>query len=295
MSQIGPQPAPHPDNDLDLLDTLLGNDVPSRRDQLRPPRLRSTAEQRRVALGPFLLRTWFDHALHIVERGLVVAAIVAFAYWLIDGYGRDWVHELQTARLAQAEAALPTPTPPLRPPTTAPPAAAPHLPALPFTTPDMANNPAPADYMAPQVILALPAAADPRPQRLLMPTIGIDTSIKEIFVVDGVWEVADYAVGYHNGSALPGNIGNTVLSGHAGLRGAVFRDIGQLNPGDDVIVETGGWSYHYRVREQKNVWPTQVEIMDPTPTPVLTLITCTNWDTQRLIVVADLVDARPRT
>jgi sortase A len=28
---------------------------------------------------------------------------------------------------------------------------------------------------------------------------------------------------------------------------------------------------------------------------VLTLITCTNWDTQRLIVVADLISARPRS
>jgi sortase A len=33
-------------------------------------------------------------------------------------------------------------------------------------------------------------------------------------------------------------------------------------------------------------------VLDPTPTPTLTLITCTNWDTQRLIVIGDLVGAQ---
>ena len=55
----------------------------------------------------------------------------------------------------------------------------------------------------------------------------------------------------------------------------------------------GGWRYEYRVREALTVWPTQVAVLNPTLTPVLTLITCVNWDTQRLVVVADLVSAVP--
>ena len=117
--------------------------------------------------------------------------------------------------------------------------------------------------------------------------------VYEVFQRDDGWEVAEYAAGFHNGTALPGTVGNSVFSGHAGLRGAVFKDLGRLKPGDDVIVETGGWRYVYRVRGSLSVWPNQIEVMDQTPTPVLTLITCTNWDTQRLVVVADLVDARP--
>jgi sortase A len=249
-----------------------------------------------VALRPYLLRTWFDHTLHIAERALVLSAVAVFLYWLGDGYGRDWLHELRSAQPAQAAldaAAVPTPT--MRLPDTAPPAAAPDLPALPFTTPDMDAPPAGSDYMAPQQVLTMPVAADPRPQRLIMPTIGVDTPVKDVFVVDGAWQVADYAAGYHDGTTLPGNTGNTVLSGHAGLRGGVFRDLGNLRPGDDVTIETGGWSYTYRVRALESVWPTQIEVMNATPTPVLTLITCTNWDTQRLIVVADLISARPRS
>jgi sortase A len=281
--------------DQSLLDALLNDAVPSRREQLRPVRLRSASEQRRVALQPYLLRTWLDHALQIVERALVLSAAAVFLYWLADGYGRDWLHDLRSAQPAQAAVDAAAPTPPMRMPDTAPPAVAADLPALPFTTPDMDGPPASSEFMAPQQVLAMPAAADPRPQRLIMPTIGVDTPVKEVFVVDGAWQVADYAAGYHDGTTLPGNTGNTVLSGHAGLRGGVFRKLGDLRPGEDVIIETGGWSYTYRVSTLKSVWPTQIEVMNATPTPVLTLITCTNWDTQRLIVVANLISARPRS
>jgi sortase A len=282
------------DDDTVLLGALLASEVPSRRVDQRPVTLRSIAEQRRIALSGFRLRTWVDTFLHRLERTLVVAAALVFFYWLFDGYGRDWLHAWRQTTVAQAEGAVLTPTPPLRPPDTAPPAVAAELPALPFTTPAMSTAVEPsADFLVPQPLGAVPPAADPRPQRLILPTLGVNTPVHEVFIENNAWQVASYAAGYHHGTALPGNIGNTVLAGHAGLRGAVFRDLGRLTPGAEVVVETGGWRYVYRVRELKNVWPTQVEVMNPTPTPVLTLITCTNWDTQRLIVVADLFDARP--
>lgn len=281
-----------------LLGALLDSEVPSRVATLAPARLRSTAEQRTIALKPFRLRTWVDTALHRVEQGLVIAAVAAFGYWFYDGPLYDWMYAPRGA--AQA-AVAPSPTPSLQLPDTAPPAVAARLPALPFTTPNMSADAAPPsaaapaspDFLQPQAIPARPQADDPRPRRLLLPSIGVDTGVAEVFVVDGAWQVADYAAGYHNGSALPGSVGNMVMAGHAGLRGAVFRDLGNMKVGDEAVVESAGWRYVYRVREVKSVWPTQVEVMEPTPTAVLTLITCTNWDTQRLIVVADLIDARP--
>lgn len=287
-----------PDDD-DLLRELLASELPSREDQIRPARLRSASQQRRIALSGFRLRNWVDRGLMVLERALVVAAVIAFGYWLFDGPVRDFFHMRMNPGASRAQAMAPPPTPPLAVPTVAGQvASAP----LPFTRPedsrlDPAARGAPRDaFLAPQAVpAAAPLSDDPRPQRLIMPGIGADMTVREIFVIDGEWEVAEYAAGYHNGTALPGTIGNTVLSGHAGLRGAVFRDIGRLRPGDEVIVETGSWRYVYRVRETLQVWPTQVEVMAPTSTPVLTLITCTNWDTQRLVVVADLADARPRS
>lgn len=290
--------APEPAADDLLLGALLTSEVPSRAATLAPASLRSTAEQRTIALKPFRLRTWVDTALHRLERGLVIAALAAFGYWFYDGPLYDWMYAPRGA--AQA-AVAPSPTPALRLPDTAPPAVAARLPALPFTPPSTAAEaagpasaaPAGPDYLQPQAVPARPQADDPRPRRLLLPSIGVDTGVAEVFVVDGAWEVADYAAGYHHGSALPGSVGNMVMAGHAGLRGAVFRDLGSVKIGDQAVVESAGWRYIYRVREVKSVWPTQIEVMEPTPTAVLTLITCTDWDTKRLIVVADLIDARP--
>jgi sortase A len=173
------------------------------------------------------------------------------------------------------------------------------VPALPFVPPGMTEAAdAPdarrvPDYLAPAHVPIVPLAADQRPQRLLIPRLDLSTPIKEVYIQDGVWQVADYAAGYHHGSALPGEAGNMVMAGHAGLHGAIFRSLGTLRSGDDVLVDAGGWRYRYQVREQMSVWPTQVDVMEPTATPVLTLITCTAWDTKRLVVIADLVDSRP--
>ncbi|MEF3273453.1 MAG: sortase [Chloroflexus sp.] len=276
-------------SDQEFLQQLLLRELPGQRDPLRPAQLRSRAAHREQALRGFLVRTWVDRVLWFAEVVLFVMMIAVFGHWLVDGYGRDWWRSWQQyapTPVVSEPMVQPAPSGPV-----APPATAPHLPALPFTAPELAVEPP--DYLAPQPRVQPLPATDPRPQRLRIPALHLDTPVYEVFVVDGVWQVAEYAAGYHHGTALPGTVGNTVLSGHAGLRGAVFRDLPALKVGDEVLLEAGGWLYRYRVREMRNVWPTQVEVMDPTPTPVLTLITCTNWDTQRLIVIADLVDSRP--
>jgi sortase A len=105
--------------------------------------------------------------------------------------------------------------------------------------------------------------------------------------------LAEYAAGYLNGSGLPGVPGNLALEGHAGLYGAVFANLRALKPGDNLYVDAAGLRYHYRLRASNAVWPNQIEVLDSTETPTMTLITCTNWDTQRLVAVADFVDSGP--
>jgi sortase A len=270
-----------PTEEHDLLQALISNQPP--KDSLAPVALRSRHQQRDHALQAFQRRTWVDRMLPRVERVLIVGLLVVLGVWLWNGPIYDWLHA--PPPLAQAVAQ----------PTAVPVKAEPLVNApLPFTVPDM-EVPLPADdYLVPRQAAESIGAneAVAQPVRLLVPTIGLDTPIKEVFVVDGAWEVADYAAGYLNGTALPGE-GNTALAGHAGLRGAVFRDLGKLVEGDPVSLEAGGWIYEYRVRTAYNVWPTQVEVLEAGTNPILTLITCTNWDTQRLIVVADLVASKP--
>jgi sortase A len=287
----GSRPTPIAEEDpRELLAALLGA-PPAASESRRPPiALRSTPELRRQALRGFRLRTWVDTWLQHGERLLLAMALLVFGYWFVDGPLRDWLHEQQPsstgAAVAEAAAAA------------APVAAQPRPRAtstvpLPYIAFDGASAPAPDEFMAPrQSALSEPLAVAPEPHHLVIPSIQVDSPVKEVFVVDGAWEVADYAAGYLHGTGLPGS-GNTVLAGHAGLRGAIFRDLGALGVNEDIFLDAAGWRYRYRVRESKSVWPNQVEVLDPTPKPVLTLVTCTNWDTQRLVVVADLIDSKP--
>jgi sortase A len=303
----------------ELLQSLLQAPAPDTSNMLRPVALRSRNQQRRQVLGSYLLRNWFDHFLRHVERLLTLALIGFFVFWLLDGYGRDWLHEWQQRKATASGSSGQYAEPPLVGDTfTLNTSSAISLtrfaglsytgseqtPALPFTPaaieamPDQQDTAAVPNYIAPnylvpQGIQRPQTLVDPRPQRLLIPAIDVDTPVTEVYIQDNVWQVAEYAAGYHHGSALPGDTGNMVMAGHAGLRGAVFRDLSRLRVGDDVLVEAGGWRYRYQVRESISVWPTQTEVMSQTSTPVLTLITCTAWDTQRLVVIADLVDSHP--
>lgn len=259
--------------------------------------LRSLDEHRNQALRGYRFRTWVDHWLHHAERLFGIAAMLIFAWWVVDGPVRDWWHVQQAMRQAPPVEAAPRAAVIVHPPASAAPeriipAAVP----LPFTTPNM-QQPSPAEgFLAPRSpIEAAEEQSTPLPRRLIIPALGLDTPVVEVFIVDGAWQVADYAAGYLHGTGLPGDPGNMALAGHAGLRGAVFRDLGRLSPGADMFVDAGTWRYQYRVREMRNVWPTEVEVLDPTLAPTITLITCTNWDTQRLIVIGDLVGAQPLT
>ena len=111
----------------------------------------------------------------------------------------------------------------------------------------------------------------------------------EVFPVDDTWESAEYAAGYMHGTARAGEAGNMAISGHLGLRGGVFANLSAVQPGEDIFVDAAGWRYHYRMRGSQAVLPNQVEVLYPEETTTLTLITCTNWDTQRLVVSADLL------
>jgi sortase A len=297
----------------DLLQSLLQAPAPDTSNTLRPVALRSKTRQRRQVLGSYLLRNWFDHFLRHAERLLTLALIGFFVFWLLDGYGRDWLHEWQQRKATASSPSSQYTKTPLLSSTSAisltmfagaPSAGIEQTPVLPFTpadteaTTEQQDTASVPDYIAPGYLVPYDtrrpqAPIDPRPQRLVIPAIEVDIPVTEVYIQDNTWQVAEYAAGYHHGSALPGDTGNTVMAGHAGLRGAVFRNLDRLQLGDDILVEAGGWSYRYQVRESISVWPTQTEVMSQTSTPVLTLITCTAWDTQRLVVIADLVDSHP--
>lgn len=111
--------------------------------------------------------------------------------------------------------------------------------------------------------------------------------------------------GHIPGTAMPGEVGNVVLSGHRTTYGAPFNRFDELDPGEQVVLETReGW-YTYTIRGSQIVDPTAVEVTFPVPGDadavpterLLTLTTCHPKYSakQRLIVRGVLEEMTPRS
>lgn len=150
-----------------------------------------------------------------------------------------------------------------------------------------------------------PAPASSPPTNILAPAIDLDAPVTEVgtyFVREGKYlvryhEVAEYAAGWHDDSALPGAVGNTVLAGHNNTGGEVFRYVSELEPGDMVYLESDGRQYPYQVAKKMILPETFVSTeqqyqnarwIAPTDDRRLTLITCWPYvgNTHRVVVVA---------
>lgn len=171
----------------------------------------------------------------------------------------------------------------------------------------------PAEAPAPTATPAPPTPAPPveapptagEPSRLVIPSLGIDSKIVPVGwrVVEqngqqySIWEVADFAVGWHNSSAPAGQPGNTVLAGHHNINGEVFRDLVNVEVGDEVTLYAGDQAFQYRV-EMKTIVKEKGEPIEvrrrnaqwiaPTTDERITMVTCWPYtnNTHRVIVVA---------
>ncbi|MCB0193911.1 MAG: sortase [Anaerolineae bacterium] len=143
------------------------------------------------------------------------------------------------------------------------------------------------------------------PDHVTIPSVGIDAKIIpvgwNVVQKDGreysIWQVADYAVGWHKTTALLGQPGNTVMAGHHNVNGEVFRDLVNVEVGDKVVIGSGGNTFEYVVEmktivkekgESPEVRRKNAEWISPTNDERLTFVTCWPYtnNTHRVIVVA---------
>lgn len=91
---------------------------------------------------------------------------------------------------------------------------------------------------------------------------------------------------------LPGQTGNVGIAGHRTTYGAPFRHLDELASGDLIHLYSPYRRYTYEVAEKSTVTPDQVEVMDSTEDPRLTLSAChPPFSAQyRLIVQSRLVE-----
>ncbi|MEU8384482.1 class E sortase [Streptosporangium sp. NPDC048865] len=104
--------------------------------------------------------------------------------------------------------------------------------------------------------------------------------------------------GHYPGTAMPGKIGNFVLSGHRTTYAAPFNRIDELRRGDPILIDAREARYTYRVTGKRVVDPAEIGVVAPVPgrpghTPTRALITLSTCHpeysaAQRLIVFGEL-------
>lgn len=136
--------------------------------------------------------------------------------------------------------------------------------------------------------------------RLVIPTMELDIPVTIAPIVSQSWKVDHLGqdfVGHLEGTASPGASSNIVLAGHVTIAQDVFgpfAGLGQLKPGDPIIVYESDQPYTYIVDYRQLVDRTAVNVAYPTEVGRITLITCSNWSDElgayreRLIVVGHL-------
>jgi sortase A len=112
---------------------------------------------------------------------------------------------------------------------------------------------------------------------------GVDTS-GNLPIANGL------VVTHYTFSGGAGAVGNYVAYGHDDIQGSVFQHLDALRVGDPIELVSGDRRYLYRVTASRIVAPTDVQVLESTPTATMTLISCTPYmvDTQRIVVNAAL-------
>jgi len=91
-------------------------------------------------------------------------------------------------------------------------------------------------------------------------------------VVEGAGERdLKLAAGHVPGTSLPGEAGNAGIAGH---RDTFFRSLRLIRKNDAISVTTSSGEYQYRVVSIEIVEPDDVQVLYPTKTEMLTLVTC---------------------
>jgi LPXTG-site transpeptidase (sortase) family protein len=169
----------------------------------------------------------------------------------------------------------------------------------------------PATGFAPGVITGLPAQpADMAYNamsgvRLEIPSLGLNLLVTGIPLNAQGWDLTWLAnqAGYLEGTAYPGQEGNTAITAHiytADGNPGPFINLHQLSWGQQVILHSNGYRYIYEVRQNRLLNPNNVSVLYRNDSYTwLTLITCKGFNDRtgsyayRVAVRAVLVKVEP--
>jgi sortase A len=217
-----------------------------------------------------------DKGLLVVELGVLAALILVLVSSLAT------LRQINEASSRAQVLPTSTPTPPI------------HV-VLPggHRPPDSPGGPAPAeipahlrDLVRGITPLPVPTRGPEQAVRIQIPAIGVDAPVAE----GDDWETLKRGAGHHVGSANPGERGNCVISAHNDIFAELFRDLLDLRLDDEILVHTASQVHRYVVAQKRIIEPTEVSVLEPTSSPVVTLVSCYPYgiDTHRVVVIGEL-------
>lgn len=142
-------------------------------------------------------------------------------------------------------------------------------------------------------------SADPR---LIIPKLNVDVPVHFGIQLSEVMSAMNSGVAHYRiagASAYPGEIGNTVITGHSAgdvyssnQYKYIFSGLERLEDGDLIYINYNSVRYTYQVTKKEVVEPSNVAaLVVTTDKPILTLVTCTPLGTSRyrLLVTAEQI------
>ena len=127
-------------------------------------------------------------------------------------------------------------------------------------------------------------------------TLSVDAAgiSSPVFVGDDATQLLDGA-GQYYGSVFPGDIGNTVITGHTNT---VFKTLGEAQIGDAIRLELTYGTYMYKISNTEIKSNTDESILAPSEEQILTLYTYYPFDyigntPDRYVVTAKLIEGKP--
>jgi len=129
--------------------------------------------------------------------------------------------------------------------------------------------------------------------RIAIPRLHVDAMVRE----GADKHTLELAAGHIPGTALPGQPGNVGVAAH---RDTLFRGLRNVTKNDQVLFETLGGTYIYKVESTGIVTPKDVGVLSPGKYPEMTLVTCYPFyyigsAPDRFVVHARLVSQAPAT
>lgn len=144
-------------------------------------------------------------------------------------------------------------------------------------------------------------SVSPEP-RLLIPKLNIDVPVAFNISTNDVMSAMNHGVAQFaipGANALPGQVGNLVISGHSAgdiyssnPYKFIFSGLERLEPGDLIYINFESVRYTYQMAKSEVVEPSNVAaLIYNTDKPMLTLITCTPLGTSRyrLLITAEQI------